>query len=193
MLLGWIFYKTQAHKQLPHGHVWLRAADNPVFLNSTEKSQKLNPTELPNWEMSSFDFPATSPCAELPFLGGKAKRIWQLLPKASNLRSRNKEQIYVSFLLVIASDTRDSYLINKVNLKKNSSSYFLWRGGWQKRNVGFSVAEGNWWVPLNIKASLGLSIQIQKTDLTFHNNPKKVCQHPKKKPTERHLQVVYNW
>jgi len=58
--------------------------------------------------------------------------------------------------------------------------------------MGLSVAEGNWWVPLNIQASLGLSIQMQKIDLTFHNNAKKFGHHPKKKLT-RHIQMVYDW
>lgn len=132
VLLGWIFYKAWVHRPLPQGHLWPRGAENTLFLKSTEKSQKLSLTELPNWEISSFDSPATIPCAELSFWGGKVGGIWPLLPKRSNLRNSNKRWMYVSFLSVRASETRDSFLIIKVNPKKNNDKIFkflfrMWR------------------------------------------------------------------
>lgn len=55
----------QGIRPLLQAHFCLRGAETPVFLTSIENSRKVTLTELPNWEMSSFDSPATTSHAEL--------------------------------------------------------------------------------------------------------------------------------
>lgn len=54
----------QGIRPLLHAHFCLRGAKNTA-LTSTEKSLKVTLTELPNWEINSFDTPATTSRAKV--------------------------------------------------------------------------------------------------------------------------------